>query len=98
MKKIFVLILCLGLCGCASTGVVPADKNAYMISKRSSELSMGYPIGTKTAVYREANAFCAKQNKKVETVACNVENTVPFRPGSVSLEFRCVSDSDNTSK
>jgi len=95
MKKITALMLCLGLCGCASTGVVPMDKDTYMIARGS-----GYsqPVGAKAAVYREANKFCAKQNKKVETVECNMQNCSFGRPGSVSLQFRCVSDSDSTLK
>ena len=93
MKKIILLLLCLGLCGCASTGVIPMDKDTYMIAKRSPQLGFGQPVGAKAAVYREANTFCAKQNKRVETVQCDMQNSGFGRPGSVSLQFRCVSDS-----
>lgn len=97
MKKIYILILlCLGLCGCSSTGVVPMDKDTYMIAKKTC--FYGRPVGVEAAVYREANEFCAIQNKKVEIVKCDIKSTRPFVPGSVFLQFRCVSDNDNTSK
>jgi hypothetical protein len=92
-KLVALLFICLGLCGCASTGVVPMDKDTYMIAKRCPQLGFGYPVAGKATVYREANEFCAKQNKKVETVDCNIQNSGFGRPGSVSLQFRCVSDS-----
>ena len=93
MRPLLVLLLCVGLAGCASTGVVPMDKDTFMIAKRSPQLGFGQPIGAKADVYREANEFCAKQNKKVETVDFNMQNSGFGRPGSVSLQFRCVSDS-----
>ena len=96
MKKlIYLFVMVMLLSGCASTGVIPMDKDTYMIAKSS-----GYsqPVGAKAAVYREANKFCAKQNKKVETVECNMQNCGFGRPGSVSLQFRCVSDSNSVSK
>lgn len=96
MKKLLVLLLCLGLYGCASTGVVPMDKDTYMISKRSAQLGWGQPVGAKAAVYREANEFCARQNKKVETVSFEMRPSLPASPGSVCLQFRCVSDSDDS--
>ena len=98
MKKIFAVILCLGLFGCASTGVVPMGKDTYMISKKSAQVGFGQPVGARADVYREANEFCVKQNKKLETVSCDMQNSGFARPGSVTLIFKCVNDNDNTSK
>lgn len=92
MKALLTLLLCVGLSGCTSTGVIHMDKDTFMIAKRSAQLGFGQPVGAKADVYREANEFCAKQNKEVETVECNMQNSGFGRPGSVSLQFRCVSD------
>lgn len=99
-NHIMFLMLAITTCfliGCASSGVIPMDKDTYMITKRSMQLGCGQPVGAKADVYREANEFCARQNKKVETVAFEMRPSLPACPGSVSLEFRCVSDSDDTS-
>jgi len=91
-----VIILITGIsfifCGCASTGVVLMDKDTYMIGKRSAQLGFGPPIGAKADVYREACAFCAKQNKELETIELKMTNSGFARLGSVLLHFRCVSD------
>ncbi len=78
--------------GCTSTGVIPMDKDTYMLGKRSAQVGFGPPVGAKADVYREANEFCAKQNKKVETTELKMTNSGFFRPASVSLHFRCVND------
>lgn len=91
--KTWLVILTLVLTGCASTGVVPMDKDTYMVSKRSAQVGLGPADGVKADVYREANEFCKKQNKKVETVTLNMTDSGFARPASASLQFRCVSDS-----
>ena len=63
--KTCLVILTLVLTGCVSTGVVPMDKDIYMVSKRSAQFGFGPADGVKADVYREANEFCEKQNKKV---------------------------------
>lgn len=90
--KAFILILAIFWMGCSSTGIVPMDKDIYMISKREAQIGFGPADGAKAYVYRQANEFCAKQNKKVETVNLNMTNSGFGRPASASLEFRCVSD------
>lgn len=98
MLKVFkacvVFATILSLTGCAYTGIVPMDKDTYMVGRRSLQFGCGAPVGVKALMYRKANEFCAKQNKKVETINCEMKNGVPFSPGSVSLKFRCVSDND----
>ena len=76
---------------CASTGVVPVDRDTFMISKQSAAGVFGTPGGVQADVYSEANEFCAKTGKKVDTVKIEVLAAVPFvRTGSATLQFRCV--------
>lgn len=77
------------LVACSSTGVVPMDSGTYMIAKRSAQVGFGPPDGVKADVYREANKFCTKQGKEVETIKLDVTNSGFARPGNVSLHFRC---------
>jgi hypothetical protein len=88
MKYVRVATLLVVL-GCSSTGVVPMDNGTYMIAKRSAQAGFGPPVAAKAQVYREANAFCARQGKTVETVNLELTDSGFARPGSVTLEFRC---------
>jgi hypothetical protein len=89
-KLCLIILISLFLAGCASTGVVPMNKDTYLIGKRSAQFGLGPPVGAQADVYREANEFCSKQNMKVETVNFELTDSMPFRPGSVALEFRCI--------
>ena len=88
MKMRFAILI-LVLSGCSSTGIVPMDKDTFMVSKRSAQIGLGAADGAKADVYREANEFCAKQNKKVETVSLEMTDSGVARPASASLQFRC---------
>lgn len=68
------------------------DRDTYMVAKRDAQVGFGPADGAKAYVYREANDFCAKQNKKVETVKLDMTNSGFGRPASASLQFLCVSD------
>lgn len=85
-----VILLCVGSVACASTGVVPMDKGTYLIAKKSAQIGFGPPIGIKGEAYTEANEFCAKEGKVVETVKLEETNAGLARSAAVSLEFRCV--------
>ncbi len=65
------------------------DSWTYMIAKRSAQVGFGPPDSVKADVYREANDFCAKEQKQVETINLEVTNSGFARPGNVSLQFRC---------
>ena len=93
--KTCLVFLILFLAGCSSTGIVPMDKDTYMVSKRSAQVGFGPPIGAKADIYQEANEFCAKQNKKVETVKLDTTNSGFGRPASASLQFRCVDSNES---
>ena len=89
MKRYYLVIVVL-LSACSSTGVIPMDKDSYMVSKRSAQVGFGPAIGAKADLYEEANAFCAKQNKAVETVNIETTDSGFARPASASLQFRCI--------
>jgi hypothetical protein len=86
---ILVATLIVLIASCSSTGVVLTNSGTYMIAKRSVQIGFGPPDGVKVDVYKEANEFCDKDQKDVETIKLEVTNTGFGRPGNVSLLFRC---------
>ena len=87
---VMVGILSIAFLGCGKPQVVPMDGDTYLVQKRSAQVGFGPPEGAKAEVYEIANAFCANQGKVVETVAFHMVDSGFARPGSVSLQFRCV--------
>ncbi|WP_407278305.1 hypothetical protein U5817_17940 [Aromatoleum evansii] len=86
-----VFLLSIALAGCASTGVVPADRGTYMISKQSAAGIFGTSGGVRADIYTEANEFCARTNKGVETMNLELKDAIPFvRTSSATLQFKCV--------
>jgi hypothetical protein len=86
-----ILCVAVALAGCSSTGVVPADRGSYLISKQSAAGVFGTPEGVKADIYREANEFCGRTGQAVETVNVEAKPAIPFvRQGSASLQFKCV--------
>ena len=92
MRSAFTILCAVLIAGCASTGVVPADRGIYVISKQSAAGIFGTSGGVRADIYAEANQFCARSSKAVETVNLDVKDAVPFvRTSSATLEFKCVS-------
>ena len=93
MKFIYAFVfLIIALTGCSSSGVIPTDRGAYMISKKSAAGIFGTPDGVRGDIYIEANEFCARSGKTVETLKTEIKGAIPFmRTGSAMLEFKCVS-------
>lgn len=90
-SSVSVAALMLILAGCSSTGVVPVDRDTYMVAKTSPACGFRSADGTKAKLYREANKFCAKKNRQIETVEVTGRNGIPFaRCASAELRFRCV--------
>ena len=89
LKK-FIPVALLILSGCASsTGIIPAGKDQYMISREDNgpAASLG---AIKAAAFKEAGAFCAGQGKTMQVVR---ENDVPRSFGQfpqTTLQFTCV--------
>lgn len=88
--KAALFSLLLMVTACSSTGVVPMDKGTYLISKKSAQVGFGPPIGIKGEAYIEANDFCAKDGKAVETLKYEETNAGFARSAAVALEFRCI--------
>lgn len=84
-------LACAALAACSSTGITPMDKGTYLIAKKSAQVGFGPPIGIKGEVYTEANEFCSKESKAVETVKLDETDSGFARSAAVSLVFRCVS-------
>lgn len=90
------LLLSLGLIfilsSCASTGVIPTNKDTFMISKQSAAGIFGTAGGVTADVFAEANTYCNNMGKSVETVNLDVKEAKPFvRTGSATLYFKCIS-------
>lgn len=75
--------------GCSSTGIVQTDADKYLIAKKSPQVGFGPPIGVRAEVYQEANEFCAKENKVVETIDLELTDGGFARSAAASLQFRC---------
>ena len=88
--KLGAALIAAFMADCANTGVVPMDKGTYLIAKQSPQVGFGPPLAIKAEAYQEANAFCGRTNKAVETVKLDETHSGFARSAAVSLEFRCV--------
>lgn len=89
-RKPLLAAAAMALAACTSTGIVPMDRDTYSVSKRSAQVGFGPPDGAKADIYKEANDFCSKEGKKVETVDLQTTNSGFGRPASAFLQFRCI--------
>ena len=89
-RSVGCVVAAAALVGCANTGVVSTGKDTYLLAKQSPQVGFGPPIGVKGEVYSEANEFCAKEGKVVETLKLEQTNSGFARAAAVSLEFRCI--------
>jgi hypothetical protein len=80
------------LTGCASTGIIQSGSDRYMVSKTSLQIGFGAPTAVHGEISQEANDFCAKQNKKMEIINTTITHPALGRPGSATLEFRCIAE------
>lgn len=92
MKKIAALLLvCTGLLvGCSSTGVIPMDRDSYMIGKKDGMPGLGISLSNKADVYKEANEFCVKKGQEVQTLRVTTTPAQPGVLGYTELQFKCV--------
>jgi len=90
MKKWPILIV-VALSACASTGIIPTGDGVYMVSKESPGCGFASADDALAQVYKEANAYCSGQGKKLETVSVDNLHGIPFvRCAEADLHFRCV--------
>jgi hypothetical protein len=78
------------LVACSHTGVVPMDKGTYMVAKKSPQVGFGPNSQLKADVYAEANEFCSKSGKTVETIKFEDSPAGFAKSPTASLQFRCV--------
>ncbi len=98
-NRSFVLGLVLvALAGCSSTGVIPVDRDSYMIGKKDGSPGLGVSLSNKAEVYQEANAFCAAKGLDVETLNLVVTPAALARLGSTELRFKCVPKGTDSAK
>jgi hypothetical protein len=79
------------LAACASTGVVPMDRDSFMISKTSPACGFRTAAGTRAEIYAEANQFCAARRQQVSTISSTGQDgIIGAGCASAELVFRCV--------
>jgi hypothetical protein len=88
--KVATLIFVLGVASCTSSGIVHMDRDTYMVSERGSTVGFSPPIRQTASVYRQANEFCERQEKQVETLKLDQQDSGLGRPANATLQFRCV--------
>ena len=89
MKKL-IAIVSLILTGCSNSAVVATGPDTYVLAKTADWPGISAAEVTKD-LYREANAFCADQKKRLITVNVTAVDWKPFvRRTNSKLEFRCV--------
>ncbi len=77
--------------GCAgTTGVVKLEKNKYMVSDKNPKVGFVNAAEEQASVYKQANAFCAKQNKEVKTIKLDSIGSGALRQASATLTFTCI--------
>jgi len=87
--KASLLPLLLLVSACSSTGVIPMDRDSYMIGKKDGAPGLGVSLTNKAEVYREANTFCREKGLEVETLHVTTTPANPGRLGSTEMQFRC---------
>jgi hypothetical protein len=90
MQRLLVIMLALVLGACASTGVIPMDRDSFVIVKKRGAPGIGMPLEVKAEVYAEANQFCTAKNKQVNTIQVDMMPAMPGQLGQVSLQFTCI--------
>lgn len=89
-RNIGMILLLAVISGCASTGVIPMDKDSYMIGKKDGSPGLGVSLSNKAEVYKEANEFCSAKGLEVETLNVITTPARPAQLGSTELQFKCV--------
>jgi hypothetical protein len=90
--KIILLLMGIFLSGCAShSGVISDGKDSYIVilSGEGGYTSAG---ALKIDAYKEANAYCKKRKRQLETISENIIRAgLLSRFSEVDLKFRCIS-------
>ena len=90
LASIFTALATVFFSGCQSTGVIPMDRDSYMIGKKDGTPGLGVSLSNKAEVYREANDFCQAKGLEVQTLEVITTPARPAQLGSTELHFKCV--------
>lgn len=91
MRKADLTLAVLALAGCSSGGPVKTGPDTYYLTKKSAGCGFSGGEGSKAALLREANEFCAKQGKDIQALSTEAKHGVPFvRCASAEITFKCV--------
>lgn len=88
------LIACLAaavVAACSHMQVTPTGGGVFMVADRGPTVGFNAPIRQTQNVYAEANSYCTKQSKEVETVKLDQRDSALARSGAATLWFKCVS-------
>jgi hypothetical protein len=86
-----VIILALFLAGCATnSGIIPDGKDSYIVI-----VSGGHRFTSssdlKIDAYRDANAYCKKLDKQIETISeRSIQAGVLTNSSEAELKFKCI--------
>lgn len=76
---------------CSSGGPVKTGPDTYYLTKKSAGCGFTGGEGSKAALLREANDFCARQGKSIQALDAEAKHGVPFvRCASAEVTFKCV--------
>ena len=68
MKRLLLIVLCLGMVGCAiNSGVVPMGQDTFMVSRQAATGFSGSGK-LKAKALQEANEFCENQGKCLQVI------------------------------
>jgi hypothetical protein len=70
--------------------VTPTGGGVFMVADRGPTVGFSPPIRQTEHVYAEANSYCAKLGKEVETVKLDQQDSGLARPAAATLWFKCV--------
>ena len=90
MRNLAIILITLLLASCGSTGVVKMGANTYMVSVKNAKVGFVSAAEEKAEVYKEANAFCSRNNQSVETINLEMRDSGALKSASATLEFKCV--------
>lgn len=87
-----VIVLALFLTGCATySGVIPDGKDSYIVIASGGH---GFTSSgdLKIDAYKEANAYCMKLDKQLETISAKtIEAGILTKFSEAELKFKCIS-------
>ena len=95
MRCPLIMFAALAVTGCAaSSGILPAGPNTYIVTERSAPIRGGSAEAQRTAL-TEANAFCLQQGRQfLPTDLETPPSRNPYGPTGYTVTFQCLSPSD----